>query len=198
MRCTNMVDNEPDGRVVCQTPAAVQPTEEAERALVACISAGDRSAMEKLYVLYFARLANFFLHLTARVDLVEALINDTMLEVWREGAPNERNASVAVWIMGLAYSRGRKYVAKVGGSGLHAPPSTEHTEHTEHDHPRSMTLKGSPDESLLRLPVEERALLHLVYAGAHSRQDIAKIMNISCKCVDVLLADARCGLRRGD
>jgi DNA-directed RNA polymerase specialized sigma24 family protein len=173
--------------------AGKQPTEEAERALLTLVSAGDRSAMDKLYVLYFARLAKFFLHLTAHADLVEELINDTMVEVWREGASIGGNPSVAVWIMGLAYSHGKRRVAKVGAL-LHAQPSAPHT---EHDRPGSTTLEASSrlDEFLLRLPVEERALLHLVYSGGHSRRDIADIMNISCECVDVLLSDIR--LRRG-
>jgi DNA-directed RNA polymerase specialized sigma24 family protein len=173
--------------------AGKPPTEEAERALLALVSAGDRSAMDKLYVLYFARLAKFFLHLTAHADLIEELIDDTMVEVWREGASIGGNPSVAVWIMGLAYSHGKRRVAKVGAL-LHAQPSAPHT---EHDRPGSTTLEASSrlDEFLLRLPVEERALLHLVYSGGHSRRDIADIMNISCECVDVLLSDIR--LRRG-
>ena len=171
-----------------------QPTEEAARALLALVSAGDRSAMDRLYVLYFASLANFFLHLTAHADLVEELINDTMVEVWREGASIGANASVAVSIMGLAYSHGKRRVTKVGVLP-HAQPSALNT---EHDRPRSTTtLEASSrlDEFLLRLPVEERAVLHLVYSGGHSRRDIADIMNISCECVDVLLRDIR--LRRG-
>jgi DNA-directed RNA polymerase specialized sigma24 family protein len=173
--------------------AGKPPTEEAERALLALVSAGDRSAMDKLYVLYFARLAKFFLHLTAHADLIEELIDDTMVEVWREGASIGGNPSVAVWIMGLAYSQGKRRVANVGAL-LHAQPSALHT---EHDRPQSTTLEVSSrlHEFLLRLPVEERALLHLVYSGGHSRRDIADIMNISCECVDVLLSDIR--LRRG-
>ena len=150
--------------------------------------------MDRLYVSYFASLANFFLHVTAHADLVEELINDTMLEVWREGASIGANASVAVSIMGLAYSHGQKRVAKVGAQRLHSQPSSLYT---EHDGPRSTTLEASscPDDSFLRLPVEERALLHLVYVGGYSRRDVAGIMNISCEYVDVLLSGAR--LRRG-
>jgi hypothetical protein len=155
-----MDTTQPVGNVsTAYSAAGKQPTEEAARALLAFISAGDRSAMDRLYVSYFASLANFFLHLTAHADLVEELINDTMLEVWREGASIGANASVAVSIMGLAYSHGQKRVAKVGARRLHSQPSSLHT---EHDSPRSTTLKASscPDDSLLRLPVEERALLH--------------------------------------
>jgi len=190
-----MDTTQPVGNVAtAHASAGKQPTEEAERALLALISAGDRSAMDRLYVLYFARLVKFFLHLTAHTDLVEELINDTMVEVWREGASIGANASVAVWIMGLAYSHGKKGVAKGGARRLHGQPSVLQT---EHDSPRSTTLEASSrlDEFLLSLPVEERALLHLVYSGGHSRRDVADIMNISCECVDVLFGNIR--LRRG-
>ena len=190
-----MNTTQPVGNVsTAYSAAGKQPTEEAERALLAFISAGDRSAMDKLYVLYFERLATFFLHLTAHVDLVEELIDDTMVEVWQKGASIGANASVSVTIMGLAYSLGKRRVAKLGAP-LHALPSALHT---EHDRPWSTTTWEASlrlDEFLLRLPVEERALLHLVYSGGHSRRDIADIMNISCECVDALLGDAR--RRRG-
>jgi DNA-directed RNA polymerase specialized sigma24 family protein len=141
--------------------------EEPERALLALVSTGDRSAMEKLYVLYFARLANFFLHLTTKRDLVDDLIIDTMVEVWKAGASLAANTSVSVALMRLAYSFGRERIVE----------ASETRPHLRHE-----------------IPIEERALLHLVYARGHSRSDIACIMNISCECVDVLLADAR--LRR--
>jgi RNA polymerase sigma-70 factor (ECF subfamily) len=175
--------------------ASKPSTEEAERALLAFISAGDRSAMDKLYVLYFARLANFFLHLTAHADLVEELINDTMVDVWQEGASIPANASVSVAIMGLAYSRGQKRFAE---ARVTRPRVQRAIQEMGHDSPLPTTLEmPSSFHFLLKLPVEERALLHLVHAGGHSRRDIADIMNISCECVDVLLGDARFRLRRG-
>jgi RNA polymerase sigma factor (sigma-70 family) len=185
----------PVGNVAtAHSSAGKQPTEEAERALLAFISAGDRSAMDRFYVLYFARLAKFFLRLTAHPNLVEELVDDTMVEVWRKGASTIENASVAVWIMGLAYSHGQKRVAEVGVPRLHSQLSVLHT---EPDSSRSTTLEASSrlDESLLSLPVEERVLLHLVYVAGYSRGDVAAIMNISCEGVDVLLSEAR--LRRG-
>jgi DNA-directed RNA polymerase specialized sigma24 family protein len=109
-----MDTTQPVGNVsAAYSAAGTRPTEEAARSLLAFISAGDRSALDRLYGLYFASLANFFLHLTAHADLVEELINDTMVEVWREGASIGANASVAVSIMRLAYSHGQTRVAKV-------------------------------------------------------------------------------------
>jgi DNA-directed RNA polymerase specialized sigma24 family protein len=172
-----------------------QSTEEAERALLALISVGDRSAMVNLYTLYFARLANFFRHLTAHADLTEKLIDDTMVEVWQEGASVAANVTVSRAIMGLAYSRGQKRFAE---AGVTRPPVQPAIQETGRDSPLLATsdTSSNPKDFLVGLPVEERAVLHLVYASGHSRRDIADIMNISCECVDVLLGDARLRLRR--
>jgi len=44
---------------------------------------------------------------------------------------------------------------------------------------------------LSELPVEERAVLHLVYASGCSRRETAEIMKMACDSVDVLLLDVR-------
>src|ERR1700761_631837 len=92
------------------TPSRVrkESSEPSKRILLAGISAGNRSAMSQLYSLYFARLANFFWHLTPEPHLIEELIDDTMFEVWRRRGAIGANASVAVAIMRLAYSSGQK------------------------------------------------------------------------------------------
>ena len=153
--------------------------------------------MATLYVLYFARLVNFFLHLTARADLVEELINDTMIEVWQKGASIRGNSSVSHSIIALAYSRGQKCVAEAGVTRPHARAQPILRDTSQNN------LRGTTSDTswsshgfLLKLPVEERAVLHLVYASGHSRREVANIMNISCECVDVLLSDALLRLRR--
>jgi len=173
----------PDGDApMARSSASKQSTEEAEHALLVGISAGDRSAMDQLYLLYFARLAHFFWHLTAPADDVEELINDTMFEGWREGASIRANAS-SVAIMGLAYLRGQKLFAEASASRSHDRGPKQHAEHDG----------SNPRQILRELPVEERAVLHFVYAGGHSRQDIADITKISCGDVDALLGNARRG-----
>jgi DNA-directed RNA polymerase specialized sigma24 family protein len=170
-----------------------QSLEEPERALLALVSAGDRAAVEKLYVLYFARLANFFLHLTTKRDLVDDLIIDTMVEVWKIGASLAANTSVSVAMMRLAYSFGKKRIVETGETRPHLRNDIPDA---DHDGQLSKVLDTASNEQdcSFNLPIEERALLHLVYARGHSRGDIAYIMNISCECVDLLLGDAR--LRR--
>jgi DNA-directed RNA polymerase specialized sigma24 family protein len=181
--------------VTAHSSVSKQSMEEATRALLALVSAGDRSAMVKLYVLYSARLANFFLHLTSHADLTEELVNDTMVEVLQAAASIGANPSVSRAIMGLAYSHGQKRFAEAGATWPHAQPAIQDT---DHDSPRlrPSDALSNPQDFLIELPVEERAVLHLAYANGHSRREIADIMNISCECVDVLLGDARLRLRR--
>ena len=56
--------------------------------------------------------------MTVRADLVEELINDTMLEVWKAGESIGANASVLLAIMRLAYSRVQKYFAEARADEL--------------------------------------------------------------------------------
>jgi DNA-directed RNA polymerase specialized sigma24 family protein len=141
-----------------------EPSGESDRALLASICAGDRRAIEKLHVLYFSRLAKFFLELNVRADFIEDLIIDTMVEVWKEGASIGANVSVPVAIMRLAYSHGQKHFANA-----------------------AQTRRASQ----FTVPFGESALPYLVYGCGHSRQDIAEIMKVSSECVDRWLGDAR-------
>jgi DNA-directed RNA polymerase specialized sigma24 family protein len=181
-------DLQSDGSVATAHWAAdKQSAETAERALLAHISNGDRFAMEELYTLYFGKLARFFRHLSVHAD-VEELINDTMIEVWQTGASIGPNSSVSVGIMRLAYSLGQECIA--GASECGAPVSRD-IENTHHDAPATLDPASNQQKLLLTLAVEERALLHLVYASGYSRQDVADIMDISCEWVDTLLRDVR-------
>jgi DNA-directed RNA polymerase specialized sigma24 family protein len=184
-----------DGRslgeaATARSSAAKQAAQSAERELLVTIAAGSRSAMAELYFLYFARLWNFFLHVAGNADLVEGLISDTLIDVWRARARIESGTSVPAWIMSLAYSRGKMCLASAELVSPHLLPSAPRT---EHDSALTTTSQNpwSLRDSLLTLPFEERAVLHLVYRGHHSRQSIADIMSTSCERVDVLLAQAR-------
>ena len=168
-----------------------RPAEEVERALLALVSTGDRCAMDELYILYFARLANLFRNLTACADLAQELISDTMFEVWKAAASIGPNTSVSLAIMRWAYSRVRKRFAEWRVNQPNCHPAIQELDsrmHTAWDkHSRWQIL-------LSKLPIE--VVGHLVYASGYSRRDIADIMNISCTYVDVMLRDAWLRLRQ--
>jgi DNA-directed RNA polymerase specialized sigma24 family protein len=180
----------PAGRVAAgRLSADHQSTEAAEQVLLALVSTGDRCAMDQLYIRYFARLAKFFQNMTLRADVVEELINDTMLEVWEAGESIRTNASVLLAIMRLAYSRVQKYFAEAGAD---EPPSQRDVHEWEQS--KSMLVLAAPSDLqifLSKLPVEGRAVVHLVYASGCSRRETADVMRIACDCVDARLRAVR-------
>src|ERR1700680_2940978 len=76
---------------------------ERDNALLVAVAAGDRRALEELYLSYHRRLARFLSRFTPRYENIEEIINDTFMVVW-QNAKEFRNASqVSTWIIGIAY-----------------------------------------------------------------------------------------------
>jgi DNA-directed RNA polymerase specialized sigma24 family protein len=184
-----------------QFPSDSRRTDAAERALLARVSTGDRRAMDQLYIRYFACLAKFFQNMTLRADVVEELINDTMLEVWKTGESIHPNASVLLTIMRLAYCRVQQYFTEAGADEPHSQTDVHNWELSKS---KLANSTGSDFQIFLsQLPVEERAVVHLVYASGCSLQDTADVMEVACDSVDVLLHAVRasathhCGVSSG-
>ena len=173
-----------------QLPSASRcRTAAAERALLARVATGDRSAMDQLYMRYFERLAGFFQNVTLHPDVVEDLINETMLEVWKAGESIRTNASILPAIMRVAYSRVKKFFAEVRSDDPHSQRDARDWEQS-----KSKLAKATAPEFqvfLSKLPVEERAVVYLVYASGFSRREIADVMEIACDYVDMLLRAVR-------
>jgi RNA polymerase sigma factor (sigma-70 family) len=166
----------------CQSDAA-------ERALLALVSTGDRRAMDQLCIRYFAHLAKFFQNMTLRADVVEELINDTMLEVWKAGESLLPNDSVLFAIMRLAYSRVQRYFAEVRADERQSRRDVHDLKQSKST--LAKAVRCNLQTFLSKLPVEERAVVHLVYASGCSRQETADVMRITCDHVDVLLRAVR-------
>jgi DNA-directed RNA polymerase specialized sigma24 family protein len=175
--------------------ATADSVDQAERRLVVAIFAGSRSALRRLYMLYFPRLARFFTHLTpmSATDVVEDLITGTMFDVWRKSVTFERTRSVHVSIMRLAYAHGSKRLAE--GDQLRSSP-----ELLRRGLDCDASFSGGPKaplpvlEVLGSLRVAERAVVHLVHSG-HSRQEVADILSIPDESVDTHLASSMSALR---
>jgi RNA polymerase sigma-70 factor (ECF subfamily) len=184
----------PAGPATGRPSAGHQSTEAAERALLALVAAGDRRALDQLYIRYFARLAKFFQNMTLRADVVEDLINDTMLDVWKAGESIRTNASVLLAIMRLAYSRVQQYFAEARADEPHSQRDVHDWEPSQ-----SMPPKATPSDLqifLSKLPAEERAVVFLVYSSGCSRRETADVMKIACDGVDVLLCAVRARAKR--
>jgi RNA polymerase sigma-70 factor (ECF subfamily) len=74
-----------------------------EPQLLRQIAAGDRTAFQALYRLYFPRLARFLDRMVRNAPLLEEIINDTMLVVWQKAQTYDHSCKVSTWIFAIAY-----------------------------------------------------------------------------------------------
>jgi RNA polymerase sigma-70 factor, ECF subfamily len=174
-------------------PAKNSPKER-DSALLVAIAAGDRRAVEELYLSYHRRLARFLSRFTPRYENVEEIINDTFMVVW-QSAKDFRNASqVSTWIIGIAYRTALKSFRRqknhVGARSLDDYP--EQTVDPTFDAEVHDWLK----HGLSRLPVEQRLTLELAYHMGHSLEEIAAITDCPVGTVKARMFHAREKLRQ--
>src|SRR6202790_1712120 len=85
------------------TPLAKNSPKERDNALLIAIAAGDRRALEELYLSYHRRLARFLSRFTPRYENIEEIINDTFMVVWQNAKDFRHASQVSTWIIGIAY-----------------------------------------------------------------------------------------------
>ena len=84
---------------------ATARAEHDEAELIGRVATGDRRAFETLYRAYHPRLARFLQRMTRSAPLIEEIVNDTLLVVWRKAATFNGSSKVSTWIFAIAYRR---------------------------------------------------------------------------------------------
>ena len=79
-----------------------------EARLIARIVAKDLRAFETLYRAYHPRLTRFLINMLRRAQLVEEVLNDTLMVVWRQPERYNGTSKVSTWIFAIAYRKALK------------------------------------------------------------------------------------------
>jgi RNA polymerase sigma-70 factor, ECF subfamily len=174
-------------------PAKYSPKER-DTALVTAMAAGDRRALEELYLGYHRRLARFLSRFTTRYENIEEIINDTFMVVW-QNAKEFRNASqVSTWVIGIAYRTALKSFRRQKNHGA-ARSLDQYPEQTV-DPTQDAEVHDWLSHGLSRLPVEQRLTLELAYHMGHSLEEIAAITECPVGTVKARMFHAREKLRQ--
>jgi len=169
-----------------------------ERGWLEAVAGGDRNAFEKLYLSYHSRLSRFLLRRTPRHDLVDEIVNDTLLTVWRTSATFRGESKVGTWILGIAY---RRMLGALRSADLHqthagrndaeafagAEPECADADRRE--------LRDWVGHGLAMLPAEQRTTIELAYFLGQSCEEIAAIMDCPVGTVKARMFHARVRLR---
>jgi RNA polymerase sigma-70 factor, ECF subfamily len=159
--------------MLLMTLLAKNSPKERDNALLVAVAAGDRRALEELYLSYHRRLARFLSRFTSRYENVEEIINDTFMVVW-QNAKDFRNASqVSTWIIGIAYRTALKSFRRQKNHSV-AQNLEDYHEQTV-DPTFDAEVHDWLTHGLNRLPIEQRLTLELAYHMGHSLEEIAVI-----------------------
>lgn len=167
---------------------------EHDNELLAAVAAGDRRALEELYLSYHRRLARFLVRFTSRYENVEEIINDTFMVVWQSAKDFRYASRVSTWIIGIAYRTALKSIRR----------QKNHNSDVSADDYPELSIDPSVDTEmsdwvtmgLARLPLEQRLTLELAYHMGHSLEEIALITDAPVGTVKARMFHAREKLRR--
>jgi RNA polymerase sigma-70 factor (ECF subfamily) len=158
------------------------------------IAQGDRAAFERLYRRYYDRLFRFVLRVSGRMNVVEDVINDTMLVIWRKAGEYRGAAQASTWIFGIAYRKALKALARESRLG----EVTDEIPDIEAPPPETLDREGlhaAIRQAVMQLPPEHRAVVDLTFFFNRSYEEAAQILDCPVGTVKSRMFHARAKLR---
>ena len=142
--------------------------------MVSLVAQGDEVAFEALFRRYQPRLRRVVERMTRRPHLVDEILNDTMLVVWRKAHTFNLRSKVSTWIIGIALRRGLKaLVTRDEATGLD-PDDIAMAAECE---PESLLLQQEMRvrlrAALGALPAQQRAVMELTFYEGYTYREIA-------------------------
>lgn len=165
--------------------------EEAEDVvLIGRIARGEVPAFESLFRRYRPRIRRFLELKTWRPQLIDEILNDTMLVIWRRAGSFNLRSTVSTWILGIALRRGLKAnqrtdraIALESDAGSAACDLEEHVFRNE--------IRARLDRALRSFSAEQRAVVVLTYFEGYSYREIAEIVGCPVATVKTRMFHAR-------
>jgi RNA polymerase sigma factor (sigma-70 family) len=168
-----------------------------ETELLERVKAHDVDAFERLYRIYQPRLARFLINLVKRPQLVEEVLDDTMMVVWQTAGSFRGTSKLSTWVFAIAYRKALK-------ARMKWPDPVE-------DDERDMQVSNDPapdaeversriHHALVRamggLSAEQRAVVDLTYFQGLGYREIAEILSCPVDTVKTRMFHARRRLKQ--
>jgi RNA polymerase sigma-70 factor, ECF subfamily len=170
-----------------------------EEQLLAAAARGDREAFQQLYFQFHRRLRQFLLRLTRRPEVVQEIINDTMLVVWQRAATFRGDSRASTWILGIAYRRALKALAREPHADANGSSSADAAEAVDIIELQGVAYRTELadwlDTALALLTPEHRMVMELAYVLDLSCDEIAEITDCPLNTVKTRMFYARKRMR---
>lgn len=175
-----------------QDAAATRSDARGEARLISRVAGGELRAFEELYRVYHPRLTRFLSNMLRRPELVEEVLNDTMLVVWRRADSFNGTSKVSTWIFAIAYRKALKALR-----GLDVPVEDKNADFRESGAagPEQQLGQRQVQEVLLNamgeLSADHRAVVAFTYFQDIGYREIAEIMDCPVDTVKTRMFHAR-------
>ena len=168
-----------------------------ELRLLALIREGDRKAFERLYRIYHPRLTRFLMNLIRRPQLVEEVLNDTLMVVWERSDSFNGASKLSTWIFAIAYRKAMKGLRRQDepieepefDNRVSEDPLPDEELHQDR-------LRGALLKAMDQLSADHRAVVDLTYFHEMGYREIAGILNCPVDTVKTRMFHARRHLRK--
>jgi RNA polymerase sigma-70 factor (ECF subfamily) len=174
--------------------ANISSPRESDSELLIAIAAGNRRALEELYLGYQRRLVRFLSRFTQCHENIEEIINDTFMVIWRSAKDFRWASQVSSWIFGIAHRTALKLLRR---QKKHSKDRSfdECEEHTV-DPVGETEVQDWVMHGLKRLPNKQRRTVELAWHMGHSLVEIAEITGAPVGTVKARMFHARQQLRQ--
>jgi RNA polymerase sigma-70 factor (ECF subfamily) len=163
-----------------------------ERELLDRVSVKDVRAFEELYRIYQPRLGRFLSNLVQRPQLVEEVLDDTMMAVWQTAGSFRGASKPSTWILAIAYRKALKARARwpdpveepAVDNRVSEEPAPDEGLHQRH-------LRDTLVAAMRHLSADHRAVVDLTYFHGLAYREIAEIMGCPVDTVKTRMFHAR-------
>jgi RNA polymerase sigma-70 factor (ECF subfamily) len=168
-----------------------------ERELLERIKAHDVDAFERLYRIYQPRLARFLINLLKRPQLVEEVLDDTMMVVWQTAGSFRGTSKLSTWVFAIAYRKALKARARwpdpVENEDRDSRASNDPLPDAELQRSR---VRDALVGAMGSLSIEQRAVVDLTYFHGLGYREIAEILSCPVDTVKTRMFHARRRLKQ--
>jgi RNA polymerase sigma factor (sigma-70 family) len=164
-----------------------------EQTLLRRIVDGDELAFEAFYKLYYPRLFRFILRTTRQADIVEELVQETLLLIWEKPERFNYDSKISTWVFGIAYHKALKSMAKTArrSQDINVDELSETIGDPLANLAGNAEIQNWLDCALDQLSADQRAVIELTFHHGLAYQDIAKILECPENTVKTRMFHAR-------
>ena len=156
------------------------------------IAVRDAKAFEELYRQYQPRLARFLVNIVKRPQLVEEVLNDTMMAVWSTAGTFRGASKVSTWIFAIAYRQGVKARMRWDEPLPDLPDNDQQSsEAGPEEQLHNRRSHGALVKAMGALSADHRAVVDLTYFQGMGYREIAEIMGCPIDTVKTRMFHAR-------